>query len=715
MARLSPTAGLIGAGTVSDALAAVRGWLLRTLIAERVRWPLWMPALFGVGIAVYFALPVEPPAWIAFVVVGAAAGMTIFGRPNPGLLVAGTVALLIAAGYGAAQLRTGLVAAPVLEKRTAAVRVEGRVLVDERRPDGQRITLDRVRITRLAPERTPETVRISMRQADPVFRPGDVVRLRAVLHPPAGPAAPGAFDYARRAWFDRLGGLGYAMGRAERLAEATGSGFGIALERLRQRITERIQAVIPGATGGLAAALMTGDRGAISDEVNIAMQNSGLAHLISISGLHMGIVAGVLFFVIRFGMAALERPALRWPVKKWAAAATLVGTFGYLLISGNTPPPQRSFLMLALVMIAVMIDRQPISMNLVAWAAAAILLITPENLLNVSFQMSFAAVIALIAVYEAGAARLAGRGGERRWPRPVVYLGTIAITSVVATLATLPFSAYHFNRIALYGVVSNLIAVPLSAFWVMPCAVLAFLLMPLGLEGPALVVMGWGVDAIIDVARWIAALPGSVMMVPSMPAAGFVLVVVGGLWLCLWRRRWRFLGIAPIAAGFATLLFVQPPDLLVDDAGKLFAVRAPDGRLALSVARGGITGDTWLRRSAQAEAEHLPRRSDEAADWMRCDALGCVYRAGDAVVALIRDRAALDDDCAEATVVISAVPVRRGACRGPRLVIDRFRLWRDGPHAVWLRPDGVRVESVREERGERPWAPRVGWRNAANQ
>jgi len=244
----------------------------------------------------------------------------------------------------------------------------------------------------------------------------------------------------------------------------------------------------------------------------------------------------------------------------------------------------------------------------------------------------------------------------------------------------------------------------------MPCAVLAFLLMPLGLEGPALVLMGWGVEAIIDVARWIAALPGSVMMVPSMPAAGFALVVVGGLWLCLWRRRWRFFGIAPIAAGFATLLFVQPPDLLVDDAGKLFAVRAPDGRLALSMARPGITGETWLRRSAQAEAERVPRRSDAVADWLRCDALGCVYRAGDAVVALIHDRAALDDDCADATVVISAVPVRRGGCRGPRLVIDRFRLWRDGPHALWLGPDGVRVESVREQRGERPWAPRVGWR-----
>jgi competence protein ComEC len=292
----------------------------------------------------------------------------------------------------------------------------------------------------------------------------------------------------------------------------------------------------------------------------------------------------------------------------------------------------------------------------------------------------------------------------------VVYLGTIAISSVVATLATLPFSAYHFNRIALYGVVSNLIAVPLSGFWVMPCAVAAMLLMPLGLDGLALVAMGWGVAAIIDVARWIAALPGAVMMVPSMPAAGFALTVIGGLWLCLWRRRWRFAGIVPIAAGFATLLFVQPPDLLVDDAGKLFAVRAPDGRLALSAARPGITGETWLRRAAQAEPERAPRRNQPVADWLRCDSLGCVYRAGDNVVAFVHDRAALDDDCAEATVVISAVPIRRGACRGPQVVIDRYRLWRDGAHALWLGPDGIRVESVSETRGERPWAPAVGWR-----
>jgi competence protein ComEC len=708
MGRLLPAAGPIGSRSAGNMLAAVRLWLSATLVAERVRWPLWMPALFGVGIAVYFALPVEPPLWPALAAIATVIAFAVSSRPGQPLHIVVTVALLLVGGFGAAQLRTLIVAAPVLARHGGAVLVEGRVHEAESRPGGQRLTLDRLRIARLAPERTPQTVRISVRQTTPVFRPGDVVRMRAVLQPPAGPVAPGAFDYARMAWFDGLGGLGYATGHVERVSAAGEDGFAIALERLRQRITERIQAVIPGATGGLAAALVTGDRGAITEDVNVAMRNSGLAHLISISGLHMGIVAGVLFFVIRFGMALLERPALRWPVKKWAAAATLVGSFGYLLISGNTPPPQRSFLMLALMMIAVMVDRQPISMNLVAWAAAAILLLTPESLLNVSFQMSFAAVIALIAVYEVGAARLAGRGRDRRLPRPLVYLGTIAISSVVATLATLPFAAYHFNRIALYGVLSNLIAVPLSGFWVMPAAVAAVLLMPLGLERLPLVVMGWGVDVIIAVARWIAALPGAVMLVPAMPAVGFALTVVGGLWLCLWRRRWRFFGLVPIAAGFATLLFVRPPDILVDNAGKLFAVRAPDGRLALSSRRTGFSADTWLRRSAQAEPERLPGRKDPIADWLRCDSLGCVYRAGGHVVALVHDRAALDDDCTEATVVISAVPIRRGACRGPPLVVDRYRLWRDGPHAFWLGPDGVEVESVGESRGERPWTDPAG-------
>lgn len=707
MARLQPSAGLVVDRSAGRLVARAGEWLLVTFAAERARWPLWMPVLFGIGIAIYFVQPVEPAPWIAAMAFAVASVIAIACRRHQGPLLVGWALLLVVAGFGAAQLRAHLVAAPVIEKRTPPVTVEGRVRLDERRAEGRRLTLDRLSIGRLDHGRVPETVRITVRQSAPPFRPGETVRLRAVLYPPPAPAAPGAFDFARRAWFERLGGVGYAVSRPERTGEAA-EGFAIGLERLRQRLTERIRSVLPGAIGGMAAALMTGDRGGISEDVLSAMRDSGLAHLLAISGLHIGLVGGLLFFAMRFLMAVAERPALRWPAKKWAAAAALVGAFAYLLISGSTVPTQRAFLMLALVLLAVAIDRQPISMNLVAWAAGAILLVAPESLLSVSFQMSFAAVIALIAVYEAGAARLAGRRRDGPWPRPLVYLGTVAISTLVAGLATAPFAAYHFNRVALYSLLANLLAVPLTALWIMPCAVVAFLLMPLGLEAWPLAAMGWGIDALIGIARWIQALPGSASLVPAMPTAGFALIVAGGLWLCLWQRVWRFAGAAPIAAGLATLAFVQTPDLLVDGEGRAFAARGPDGRLVVINAKGGMTAETWLRRAAQ---EAPSDRADTLA-WLRCDALGCIYRIGGQTVALVKSNAALAEDCARAGVVIASIPVRRGICRGPPVVIDRWRLWRDGPHALWFSPDGVRVESVGADRGDRPWSPRRDWRAA---
>lgn len=713
MIRSGPAVATGTTGRVFAGLAARLGSALAaSLAAERVRWALWLPVLFGIGIGNYFSLDFEPAVWTGPATFALAAATAALGRRRQGLFILGGAAALMAAGFTAGQVRTALVAAPVVEKRLGPVTVQGRVRIAERRGEGQRLTLDRLEIERLDGARLPETVRLALRQTAPVFRPGDVVRLRAVIYPPPGPAAPGAFDFARRAWFERLGGVGYATGRARRVSAAAPGGMALALERLRQRLTERILAALPGAAGGIAAALMTGERGAIPEDVLAAMRDSGLAHLLAISGLHVGLVGGLVFFFLRLVMAALERPALAFPVKKWAAAAALAAAFAYLLISGATVPTQRAFLMLALVMLAVMIDRQPISMNLVAWAAGAILLAAPESLLSVSFQMSFAAVIALVAAYEAWARRLPGlERRERAWPRPLVYLGTVAVSTLVAGLATAPFAAFHFNRVALYGLIANLVAVPLAALWIMPWALAAFLLMPLGLGGPALDAMGWGIEAVIAVARWISALPGAVALVPAAPTAALVTVALGGLWLCLWRRRWRYLGTVPIAAGFASVALMTPPDLLVDGSGRLFALRGPDGRLALSSERAGLTGETWLRRSGEGTPLPLAALHAAGEGALRCDRLGCIYAAKGFRIALVHDRAALAEDCGRADVVIARVAVTRRLCRGPALVIDRWRLWRDGAHALWLAPGGIRVESVAAARGDRPWSPR--WRGRA--
>ena len=364
---------------------------------------------------------------------------------------------------------------------------------------------------------TPERVRITIRTERGGVRAGDWGRLRAVLPPPPGPAAPGAFDFARRAWFERLGAVGYAISPATRIdgtAESNGW-FAPGLGRLRNTLAARVRDALGPAAGGVAAALMTGDRGTIPAADLAAMRDEGLAHLLAISGLHMGLLAASLFFVVRASFALWPAVTLRYPIKKWAAAVTLIGAFGYLLVTGATVPTQRAYLMTGLVLVAVMLDRLAFSMALVAWAATVVLMARPESLLGPSFQISFAAVVALIAVYEALRERLtAWRRRARVTRRLGLYLLGVGITTLIAGLATAPFAAFHFDRVVSYGLIANLGAVPITALWIMPLALAAYALMPFGLEGAALVPMGWGIEAVLWIAHTVAAWPAAVTPLP---------------------------------------------------------------------------------------------------------------------------------------------------------------------------------------------------------
>ena len=384
-----------------------------------------------------------------------------------------------------------------------------------------------------------------------------------------------------------------------------------------------------------------------------------------------------------------------------------MGSLGYLLISGATLPTQRAFLMLSLVMLAVVIDRSAISMNMVAWAAGVILLIAPESLMSVSFQMSFAAVTALVAIYELSyTSRLNHSGGRSKIRRSVYYLAAVLPTTLVAGAATAPFALYHFNQVAVLGVVANLFAVPLTALWVMPLAITAFILMPFGLSGLALGPMGWGIEAVITIAETVQAMPGAVTFLPAMPVWGFALLSIGGLWLCLWRLPWRAIGLCPIVIGVAAIALVRTPDILVSETGTLTAVKGNDGRLLFQSRAHGFVAETWLRRAGLSPSAtgsvKGPATGDARGD-ARCDALGCIVRTRGEVIAFVKNAAALPEDCVVATIIVSRVPVRDKHCIGPKIIIDRFDLWRAGAHALWLTPAGIQVKSVAGTNNGRPW------------
>lgn len=709
MTRFAPQmpAGNSRSGISISGIWGVKPLLVQAAIAcfagERTRWALWIPVFLGIGIALYFALNAEPALWVGPAAFAVAVGAAIGFRRRAVILLVVLAGLCVALGFGVAQVRTALVAAPVLEKKIGPLPLEGRITRIEVLTKGRRLWLDHLSMDRLGADKTPARLRVKLFARTNTLRPGDRIRLRAILHPPSGPAMPGAFDFARRAYFQKLGAVGYAISAPVLVARQHDDSFTVWLSALRHRLTKTIQAAVPGPAGAVAAALMTGERGAIPEDVLEAMRESGLAHLLAISGLHMGLVGGLLFFVVRLCLACFERIALRYPIKKWAAVAAFFGSLAYLLISGATLPTQRAFLMLSFVMLAVMIDRSAISMNLVAWAAGVILLISPESLMSVSFQMSFAAVTALVAVYEFSTTRrLNHTGGQSPVRRPVFYLTAVLLTTLVAGAATAPFALYHFNQVALLGVLANLLAVPLTALVVMPLAILGFILMPFGQEALALIPMGWGIDAVIAIAKAVQELPGAVLYFPAMPVWGFALIAGGGLWLCLWRSAWRVIGFVPIVAGFAAISMVQTPDILVSDTGRLTAVKGIDGRLSFQSRPRGFVAETWLRRGGQSPSG--PASPNLSALPTRCDSSGCVVRRRGQVIAFAKEARALPDDCQQATILISRVPVRKSRCVGPDVVIDRFDLWRAGPHALWITPDGIRVQSVADASGRRPWS-----------
>lgn len=687
--------------------AAAAARLEALVAAEQARLAPWLAVGLGSGVLAFFALPADPPAasvWVAppLVLLAIWVGQR---RAFAGWLLG--LAAAASLGFAVAIWHTDRQPPPLDLPRTATV-VTGRVASVDLLSEGRRLTIEAPSLD--GGEILPRHLRIRLRATDPaVPRPGDTVRVRALVRAPAAPAHPGAWDFQRFAYFSGLGGSGFALAAAE---VTPGEVAGPAFAGLRATMEARIAAVLPGAVGAVAAALLTGGQSAIPASDLAAMRDSGLAHLLSVSGLHIAIVMGVSFGLLRLLLALVPWIALRVPAKACAAVGALaVGALAvggvYLLLTGCQVPMQRSFAMAALATLALLTGRRAISLRAWALAATAVLLVQPAAILGPSFQMSFAAVLALIAGWEWLRPRLPSTGPRARWQRrALVALFGVVATSVLAGGATTPYGLHHFGRLQLYGVVANAVAVPLTSILVMPAGMAAAALMPLGLEQLALVPMGWGVHGVLAVAHAVAAWPGAAMVAPPIPAWGLALCTAGLLWLCLWRARWRLLGVPLLVMGLASGAAVRPPDVLISADGRLIALRASDGLYFQRLSgASGLARDTWLRLYGETAERKLPRQDSLAGGAIDCLPGACTLRLGpDGLIAVLLRGDPPREACATAALVVSAEPVR-GACAAK--VVDRFAVWRNGPHAVWLAPAGIRVLSDREARGARPWVPPV--------
>ena len=658
----------------------------------------WMPVFLACGIGWYFKLTWEPglahnAAILAFA--GLAFGLAVVARSAVSVPLVGVSMICI--GVVLASTRAHSVAAPVLGFRYYGP-IEGRVVgMDRSLSDKVRITLDRVALSDVSPGRSPTRVRVAIHTKGPETTPatGATVILSGHLSPPQGPVEPGGFDFQRRAWFQGLGAVGYTRSPVLVLDPPVPGTVQLWITKLRHKISASVRSAIPGNPGGFAAAVLTGDRSGMDRAIMDDLRASNLAHLLAISGLHMGLLTGFVFAFVRIGLALIPPIALRLPIKKIAAIAALAAGAFYLALSGGAIATERAFIMVAMMFGAVLLDRRALTLRAVALAAIVVLTLRPESLVSPGFQMSFAATTALVSVFRA----LRGWSLPRRHPALSFVIGLI-VSSAVAGAATAPISAAHFNQLAQYGLLANFLSVPLMGTVVIPAAVIAALLSPVGLEWIGLWFMQQGVTWILGVSRFVAGLDGSLTHVPSPSPIVLPLISIGVLVVILWRGRERLAGLGVIAVGLVLWTQVERPAIMISSTGGMVGILTDQGRV-LSKPRGeGFVALSWLENDGDPVAQRTAadRKGFHGPGGVRegdFDALNLAHLTGKSAAP------ALLGVCAKGGIVVTSITA--DATSEPCQIFDAKRLSKTGAIAFYPDDKGHRIVTARDVSGTRLW------------
>jgi competence protein ComEC len=679
---------------LSDALAAE---------AERRRLFLWLPVMMGIGILLYFSADTEPALWAPLAGLTLACGAALVLRLRRAAFCVLVCLAAIFAGFAAACWRTATIATPILE-RPRIGQLTGYVeQVEARDGGGARLVILVTSISGLTPEQRPTRVRINIRAGSAA--PGDHITAAARLLPPPGPARPGGYDFGRDAFFKGIGAVGSISGKIALSPPPPGPPpeglrLRIAIDHSRNALTERIASVGGGQGGAMAAALVTGKRGLITEASNADLRAAGIYHIVSISGLHMVLAAGTIFWLVRALLALSQTAALRWPVKKIAAVAAILGGFSYCVFSGSDVATVRSFIMTSIMFGAILVDRPALSMRNLAIAAIVVLLREPDALLGPSFQMSFGAVAALIAFAERWEER-DRQAPPVQWPwplRPLWLAATgIVVTTLLATAATAPFGAYHFQTFNPFGLLGNALALPFVSLFVMPAAVFGVLAYPFGLDWPAWALMGYASDVVLRLAHWVATIDHSTLVIPAFGVPALICFSLALLWGALWTTKLRLLAILPLAAGVAVAAKPERPDVLIERDGSGVAVRGADGRLVIAGKPSPFTVQQWLN----ADGDNRPPTDASLRQGAACDTQGCVVRStGGRSIAYARDRIAVIEDCRRADLVVTPIPWS-APCAAK--LIDRQALTRDGATSLIAATGGWRSLEAERHGVDRPW------------
>lgn len=685
-----------------------------------------LPIFLGFGIGGYFALPFEPPLWLSIILfLGASGSYYLFqGRMIKWLF---WPIIWLALGLAAGGVRSSYLDTPQLTKETGGVTISGQLITIEDRGDsGLRIVVALDDAAFLPPK---SQVRITVRTTmDSRLKAGDDISFRAMLFPSPTPTIPGAHDFARDNWFAGISAVGYAISDIEKKQTVNVNAqtdFADAIENFRNHIVEALSQTLPERPAAIAAALITGKRGLIDDGDAENMRNAGLAHLLAISGLHMALITGFVYFCVRALIALVPPLALRFSSKKIAAIVAWAVGLGYFFITGQGISPARAFLMVSIAFLAILLDRRPISLRVVAVAALVILLLQPESLLSVSFQMSFAAVTGLVVFFDLfnkWMMALRQHHPDSPWLKPGVhYFVSVLLSTLVAEALIAPFAAYHFSEVSFYGLISNMIAIPIMAFWIMPWLFFGLFFFLFGGTALAFIPAGWGIEAVLSIADTVAHIEGAVVPVGLVPDKAMILVVLGILWFLTWSAmRVRTLAMPMVLMGIIVMGQRQMPALIVSEDASLILINETADNGEARFLANNLRADRYLRETVEriyqadikalskAEKEDTPTNKQKG--FGQCGALGCVYEHPQlGRLAYVEHRDMLADVCHRGITIISSLPIPRWCIQqNPRAIYDFWWLREQGSTSIYMSTKaGDRegfVDTVRVHQGARPWS-----------
>ena len=522
---------------------------------------------------------------------------------------------------------------------------------------------------------------------------GDKIQLSAYLNPPNKPVAPLHYNFAMLAYFQNISGVGYTVEPIILLKQYETSSITYYIEKIRNQIRVSFEDVMHNKVNSqIASALIIGKKEGIEQSILQEIRESGLAHLLAISGLHLSIVAGFFFVIIRLLLVAiLGTSSCKYDCKKFSAIFSIIFSFIYLLLSGAPVSAQRSFIMISMVFLAIIINRTSINLRSVSVAATLILLYQPEAIIRPSFQMSFIAVISLIAVHN----YIKGKFSRKS---KTFYFIDIIISSLASSLATTPYTVFHFNQISIAGIISNLIAIPLTTFIIMPAGIMFTVLHKISEYANIFAyIMEQALNVLMMVVRYVNEIPYHAIYCPKIAGEVLLLFTLGFLWLSFWQSQIRLFGIPIIICSIVLSLYSKNPDVLFDE--KVAAVQGGDKKLYFlnSRIRSNFVTQNWMQQFGQNHILKHTQHNNTQSVMVECNKARCIYTKHSARVLFLYYPT--EYECDQFQYIIHMKNINENKqCLNAILYKD---IKESGAYAMYLVDN--KVINVQDSIGNRPW------------